>query len=116
MRIFFRTFVRLFCANVKIRHSIVRVMLPAVLLLWAVVSVQAQYVGSGSAAFAFLDLPVSSRQNALGGENISIRDGELSSAFANPALLGSLTHNILQTGIHSGLQDTSWTWEWISRR
>ena len=57
-----------------------------------------QYVGSGSATFAFLDLPVSSRQNALGGENISIRDGELSSAFANPALLGSLTHYIVQIG------------------
>lgn len=57
-----------------------------------------QYVGSGSSTFAFLDLPVSSRQNALGGENISIRDGELSSAFANPALLGAMTHNILQVG------------------
>ncbi len=57
-----------------------------------------QYVGSGSSTFAFLDLPVSARQNALGGENISIRDGELSSAFANPALLGSLTHNIVQIG------------------
>ena len=57
-----------------------------------------QYVGSGSSTFAFLDLPVSARQNALGGENISIRDGELSSAFANPALLGSMTHNILQIG------------------
>lgn len=58
----------------------------------------AQYVGSGTSTFAFLDLPVSARQNALGGENISIRDGELSSAFANPALLGSLTHNIVQIG------------------
>lgn len=67
-------------------------------LLLAAQSVCGQYVGSGSATFAFMDLPVSSRQNALGGENISIRDGELSSAFANPALLGSLTHNILQIG------------------
>ena len=70
----------------------------AVFVLPAVATVHAQYVGSGSSTFAFLDLPVSSRQNALGGENISIRDGELSSAFANPALLGSMTHNILQIG------------------
>lgn len=56
----------------------------------------AQYVGAGSSAFAFLDLPVSARQNALGGENISIRDGELASAFANPALLGAMTHHLLQ--------------------
>ncbi len=98
MSIFFRTFVRLFCADVKMHSSIERLLLPAVFLLLAVLPVRAQYVGSGSATFAFLDLPVSSRQNALGGENISIRDGELSSAFANPALLGSLTHNILQLG------------------
>ena len=66
------------------------------LLLSVTFPMRAQYVGSGSATFAFLDLPVSARQNALGGENISIRDGELSSCFANPALLGSLTHNIVQ--------------------
>ena len=77
-----------------------RYIVPLILLacLPVALPVRAQYVGSGSATFAFLDLPVSSRQNALGGENISIRDGELSSAFANPALLGSMTHNILQLG------------------
>ena len=80
----------------KINRYIVPLILLACLL--AALPVRAQYVGSGSSTFAFLDLPVSSRQNALGGENISIRDGELSSAFANPALLGSMTHNILQLG------------------
>lgn len=69
-----------------------------VALLTIVLPMHGQYVGSGSSTFAFLDLPVSARQNALGGENISIRDGELSSAFANPALLGQMTHNILQLG------------------
>ena len=68
------------------------------MLLMTIQPLHGQYVGSGSSTFAFLDLPVSARQNALGGENISIRDGELSSAFANPALLGSMTHNILQIG------------------
>ena len=81
----------------KFAGNIVRVLMLTVLLS-AVLPVRAQYVGSGTSTFAFLDLPVSARQNALGGENISIRDGELSSAFANPALLGSLTHNILQLG------------------
>ena len=83
--------------EMKTRINIARVMLLTGLLL-AVVPVRAQYVGSGTSTFAFMDLPVSARQNALGGENISIRDGELSSAFANPALLGSMTHNILQIG------------------
>ena len=81
----------------KICRYIVRLAVFAALLL-PVQTMRGQYVGSGTSTFAFLDLPVSSRQNALGGENISIRDGELSSAFANPALLGSMTHNILQLG------------------
>ena len=88
---------RFICASVKSDRYIVRfVVLFSVLL--ATLSARGQYVGSGTSTFAFLDLPVSARQNALGGENISIRDGELSSAFANPALLGSLTHNIVQIG------------------
>ena len=81
----------------KTKKSIVQIGV-ILLLLLTMQPVHGQYVGSGSSTFAFLDLPVSARQNALGGENISIRDGELSSAFANPALLGSLTHNILQIG------------------
>ena len=82
----------------KVKNKISIVSLAVLMLVCSVPVVRAQYVGSGTSTFAFLDLPVSSRQNALGGENISIRDGELSSAFANPALLGSLTHNILQLG------------------
>ena len=97
MSIFFCNFVHLFCADMKSGRYILPMMVLAA-LLWGTLFARAQYVGSGSATFAFLDLPVSSRQNALGGENISIRDGELSSAFANPALLGSMTHNIVQIG------------------
>ena len=81
----------------RIDRNIVRLVVLLIGLLTALPT-RGQYVGSGSSTFAFLDLPVSARQNALGGENISIRDGELSSAFANPALLGSLTHNIVQIG------------------
>ena len=59
------------------------------------ISAHAQYIGSGSSAFNFLGLPVSSRLNALGGSNVSIRDGELSMAMSNPALLGERTHMVL---------------------
>lgn len=83
--------------KLKTKKSIVQIGV-LLLLLMTIQPLHGQYVGSGSSTFAFLDLPVSARQNALGGENISIRDGELSSAFANPALLGSMTHNILQIG------------------
>ena len=97
MSFFFRKFACLIYADVKFSRYIIRLAV-LVALLMPVQTMRGQYVGSGTSTFAFLDLPVSSRQNALGGENISIRDGELSSAFANPALLGSLTHNILQLG------------------
>jgi len=73
--------------------------LKIVVLLSAILlssGVQAQYLGSGTSAFAFLDLPVSSRLNALGGTNVSVRDGELSMAMCNPALLGGLTDKVLQ--------------------
>ncbi len=72
-----------------------RSILTAALLLCAA-CIQAQYVGSGSSVFTFLDLPVSSRLNALGGSNVSVRDGDISMAMNNPALLGAMTDNVLQ--------------------
>ena len=75
-----------------------RSILPLLLTAFLVVAnaVQAQYLGSGTSAFAFLDLPVSARMNALGGANVSVRDGELAMAMNNPALLGDLTDKVLQ--------------------
>jgi hypothetical protein len=46
--------------------------------------------------FHFLNLPVSSRLNALGGENVSIADDDISMAFMNPALLTEHTDKVLQ--------------------
>jgi len=57
---------------------------------------QGQIQGAGSSVFHFLGLPVSSRLNALGGENVAIADGELSMAFVNPALLTANTDKVLQ--------------------
>ncbi len=69
----------------------------SVLLLVFLSALQAtaQITGAGSSVYGFLNLPVSSRLAALGGENVTIKDGELSSAMLNPALLGGMTHNIL---------------------
>ena len=64
------------------------------LLLFPTV-VYSQYAGGGSSSFQFMDLPVSSRMAALGGSNVSIRDGEISMAMSNPALLGVMTDNVL---------------------
>lgn len=57
---------------------------------------QAQIKGAGSGVFNFLNLPVSSRLNALGGENVSIADDDISMAFVNPALLTAHTDKVLQ--------------------
>ena len=67
------------------------------LLFVAIISpLQAQIKGAGSGVFHFLDLPVSSRINALGGDNVAIADGDISMAFMNPALLTSTTDKVLQ--------------------
>lgn len=50
---------------------------------------------AGRAVFSFLELPYSARHNALGGENVSLSDGDLGMALNNPALLSWETHNIL---------------------
>lgn len=57
---------------------------------------QAQVKGAGSSVFHFLGLPASSRLNALGGENVSLADGDISMAFVNPALLTAQTDKVLQ--------------------
>ena len=54
--------------------------------------VGAQVNGSGSSVYHFLSLPVSSRLNALGGDNVSQQEGDLSLAMMNPALLSSRNH------------------------
>jgi len=56
---------------------------------------RAQYAGSGSSAFAFLDLPISSKMAALGGANVSLRDGDVTLAMNNPSLLGTMTDKVL---------------------
>lgn len=66
------------------------------ILLCATLPLQAQIKGAGSSVFHFLDLPVSSRINALGGDNVAIADDDLSMAFCNPALLTSKTDKVLQ--------------------
>ncbi len=80
----------------SIVKNIVRNRILVVLLLAVSLGAQAQYIGSGSSVFNFLDLPVSSRMNALGGANVSMRDGDVSMAMNNPALLGAMTDKVLQ--------------------
>ena len=65
-------------------------------LFVAILPVSAQIKGAGSSVFHFLNLPASARLNALGGENVSISDDDISMAFINPALLTAHTDKVLQ--------------------
>lgn len=68
----------------------------SILFLLIPLCIQAQYQGGGTSVFTFLDLPASSRINALGGSNVSVRDGDVSLGMCNPALLGERTDKVLQ--------------------
>lgn len=90
----FTTFVRYFWLLKKMmRWKSIYISFILVLLS---VSSMAQIDGAGSSVFHFLGLPASSRLNALGGENVSIADGDVSMAVMNPALLTSQTDKVLQ--------------------
>jgi hypothetical protein len=60
-------------------------------IAWLVWLVSAPFAAAqnGEEAFSFLRYPASARVNALGGNNISIVEPDLSLAFHNPALLGA---------------------------
>lgn len=51
-------------------------------------SVFLSFSQEGEKAYRFLDLPTSTRINALGGTNVSIIDNDVSLVFQNPAALG----------------------------
>ena len=66
------------------------------ILLLSIGKIHAQYVGSGSSVFTFLDMPASARLNALGGSNVGLNDEEVAFSLCNPALLSSATHQQLE--------------------
>lgn len=74
--------------------SAVRLVLLAV-ALWVGGHAEAQ-VNGGRQAFAFLEMPVSARLTGLGGQLISVRDGDIGLGAGNPAALSAKSHHQLQ--------------------
>ncbi len=64
---------------------------------------QAQEAG---ATFQFLQLPISSHAAALGGDNTSIIEDDVTLAFHNPALLANTNGGTLNLNYMSYLQKT----------
>lgn len=64
-----------------------------ILLLFCLsLATQAQ---NGTSVFKFLELPFSSHASALGGDNISINDNDITMAIHNPALLSFVSDKTL---------------------
>lgn len=63
-----------------------------ILLIFSSLAVKAQ---SGGSVFKFLELPFSSHASALGGDNISIIEDDITMAIHNPALLSCVTDKTL---------------------
>jgi len=53
------------------------------------------YSQAGKGVYQTLNLPMDARTIGLGGTNVSVYDGDLNLAFNNPALLSSMSHNML---------------------
>ena len=73
-------------------------------ILCSVAVLHAQETG---ATFQFLQFPISSHAGALGGENISLIENDVTLAFHNPALLANTTGHTLNLGYMSYLQKTN---------
>ncbi|WP_294279307.1 type IX secretion system protein PorQ [uncultured Chryseobacterium sp.] len=66
------------------------------------------YAQTGTNVYPFLNIPVSARQAALGGDAITIRDYDVSFAIANPALLNRDSDKQLSVNAASYLADSKY--------
>lgn len=66
------------------------------------------YCDGGRNVYKFLSLPNSSRVAALGGSNVSLKEGDVNQAFQNPALLDNDMNNALAINYVSYLADVSY--------
>lgn len=84
--------------------SILKKIFLSSMFIWSIVS----YAQTGSNVFAFLNIPVSARQAALGGDAVSVRDQDVNFAAVNPALLNADMHNQISLNVASYLADSKY--------
>lgn len=63
---------------------------------------------NGTSVYPFMNIPVSARQAALGGDAISIRDSDVSFTIANPSLLNKDSHNQISLNAAMYLADSQY--------
>ena len=81
-----------------------RVLLYLYILLYGAAALHAQ---DAETAFQFLRLPISVHASALGGDNISAIEDDVTLSFHNPALLANTSSHTLNLGYMSYLQRTN---------
>ncbi|WP_300674052.1 type IX secretion system protein PorQ [Soonwooa sp.] len=64
------------------------------------------YAQLGTNVYPFLDIPVSPRQSALGGDAVSIRDYDVNMTAANPSLMNIEMDNMVSVNYASYLADS----------
>lgn len=65
------------------------------------------YAQNGTNAYEFLNVPVSAHSAALGGQNVSIADDDITLMFNNPASLSNVSHNTVNFDYTSYIASTS---------
>ena len=66
------------------------------------------YAQDGTTVYTFLNTPVSARQAALGGNAISVRDGDVSFSAVNPTLMNEEQDKMLSINYASYLADSKY--------
>jgi len=64
-------------------------------IFFAIICSISVYPQAGKGVYQILNIPMDARTIGLGGMNVSVYDGDLNLAFNNPALLSSLSNNML---------------------
>lgn len=66
------------------------------------------YSQDGTSVYTFLNIPVSARQAALGGDAVSVRDGDVGFTTVNPALMNLEQDKMLSINYASYLADSQY--------
>lgn len=87
----------------NIHYSVKKLAFPILCL-----SASLAFSQTGSSVFPFMNLPVSARQAALGGDAVSIRDSDVNFAAVNPALMNLDMHNRVGINAAAYLADSKY--------
>ena len=61
----------------------------------------------GNTAYSFLDIPISAHSAALGGNNVSLIEDDITLMFSNPALLANVSDNTLNLNFMTYIAGTN---------